>query len=35
MLEINRIYTIRGIILIIDFNNIFKVPKEGLKEKTP
>jgi hypothetical protein len=35
MLEINRVYTIRGIILIINFNNIFKIPKKGLKGKTP
>jgi hypothetical protein len=35
ILEINRVYNVRRIILIVDFNNIFKIPKEGLKGKTP
>jgi hypothetical protein len=35
ILEINRVYIVRGIIPIINFNNIFKVLKEELKGKTP
>jgi hypothetical protein len=35
ILEINRVYINRRIIPIINFNNIFKIPKEGLKGKTP
>ncbi len=35
MLEINKTLIKEGTILIIDFNNIFKIPKEGLKGKTP
>jgi hypothetical protein len=35
MLEINRTLIREGTILIIDFNNLFKVLKQGLKGKTP
>ncbi len=35
MLEINQTLTKGGTILIINFNNIFKIPKQGLKGKTP
>ncbi len=35
MLEINK-NPIKGqTILIVDFNNIFRIPKEGLKRETP
>ncbi len=35
MLEINKTLIKGQTILIIDFNNIFKIPKEGLKGETP
>jgi hypothetical protein len=35
MLEINKTLIKGGTILIIDFNNIFKIPKQGLKGETP
>ncbi len=35
MLEINKTLIKEQTILIVDFNNIFRIPKEGLKEKTP
>ncbi len=35
MLEINRTPTKGGTIPIVDFNNIFKIPKQGLKGETP
>ncbi len=35
MLEINKTLIEGQTILIVDFNNIFRVPKEGLKGETP
>ncbi len=35
MLEINKTLIKEGTIPIVDFNNIFRVPKEGLKRETP
>jgi hypothetical protein len=35
MLEINQTLLKGGTILIVDFNNIFNIPKQGLKKKTP
>jgi hypothetical protein len=35
MLEINKTLIKGGTIPIINFNNIFEIPKQGLKEKTP
>jgi hypothetical protein len=35
MLELNKTLIKEGTILIIDFNNLFKVPKQGLKGQTP
>jgi hypothetical protein len=35
MLEINKILVKEGTIPIINFNNIFKIPKQGLKGETP
>ncbi len=35
MLEINKTLTKEGTIPIVDFNNIFRIPKQGLKGETP
>ncbi len=35
MLEINKTLIKGQTIPIIDFNNIFRIPKEGLKGQTP
>jgi hypothetical protein len=35
MLKINKTLIEGGTILIINFNNIFKIPKQGLKGETP
>ncbi len=35
MLEINKTLIKRQTILIVNFNNIFRIPKKGLKGETP
>ncbi len=35
ILELNKTLIEGGTILIIDFNNLFKIPKQGLKGQTP
>jgi hypothetical protein len=35
ILEINKTLIEEETIPIVDFNNIFRIPKEGLKEETP
>ncbi len=35
MLEINKTLIEEQTILIVDFNNIFRIPKKGLKGETP